>query len=73
MKISVRVKPNSKEEKIEKVNDSEFVLRVKEVAKEGKANEAVKKCLSEYFRIPRSSVTIITGHKSKNKIIGLDI
>ncbi|MCX5702235.1 MAG: DUF167 domain-containing protein [Candidatus Omnitrophica bacterium] len=72
MNISVKVKPNSKENKIEKVKDNAFILRVKQAAKEGRANEAAVKLLSEFFDIPKSRIAIISGHKSKNKIIGLE-
>ncbi len=71
MKIFVKVKPNSKEEKIQKLNENEFVLWVKPPAKEGKANAATVELLSEYFGIPKSRVTVIKGHKSKNKIINV--
>ena len=71
MKISVKVKPNSKAEKIEKAGEGEFTLCVKAPAKEGRANQAVTKLLSEYFNIPKSKITILKGHISKNKIIEL--
>jgi uncharacterized protein (TIGR00251 family) len=68
MKISVRVKPNMKEEKVEKVDDV-FTVCVKEPAKEGKANKAVIELLSEYFKVPKSQIVILSGMKSKQKII----
>lgn len=68
MKISVRVKPNTKEEKVEKVGEV-FTVYVKEPAKEGRANRAVIELLSEYFKIPKSQIVILTGIKSKQKII----
>jgi len=69
MKISVKVKPNSKKEEVKKLTDNEFILSVKEPAKEGKANQAVIKLLSEYFGVPKSNISIIKGECSKNKII----
>ena len=69
MKISVKVKPNSKKEEVKKLMDNEFILSVKEPAKEGKANQAVIRLLSEYFNLPKSNISIIKGHNSKNKII----
>jgi len=68
MKISVRVKPNMKEEKVERVDDV-FTVYVKEPAKEGKANRAVIELLSEYFKVPKSKIVILSGMKSKQKII----
>jgi uncharacterized protein (TIGR00251 family) len=49
--------------------DNEFILSVKEPAKEGKANQAVIRLLSEYFGVPKSNISIIKGESSKNKII----
>jgi hypothetical protein len=72
MNISVKVKPNSKEEKIEKISDSEFLLWVRSAPKEGKANQEIAKLLSEYFDVPRTDISIVRGHKSRNKIVSLN-
>ncbi len=68
MKISVRVKPNMREEKVEKGGDI-FTVSVKEPAKEGKANKAVIELLSEYFNVPKSKIIILSGVKSRHKTI----
>jgi uncharacterized protein (TIGR00251 family) len=68
MKIQVKVKPNSKTEELGREGDS-FILKVKEPAREGKANQAVIKLLAEHFSIPKSRVRIISGFKSRNKVI----
>lgn len=68
MKISVRVKPNMKEEKVERVKDV-FTVYVKEPAKEGRANKAVIELLSDYFKVSKSKIVILAGIKSKQKII----
>lgn len=69
MKISVRIKPNSKSESVEKRPEGDFLVRVKAPAKEGKANEALIKILSKEFSVPKSRIAIISGLGSKNKII----
>ena len=68
MKISIRVKPNSKTEKIEKSGEF-FTVYVKEPARENKANLAVINLLSEHFKVPKSQISIVSGLKSKQKII----
>ncbi len=73
MRVFAKVKPNSKEEKVEKISASEFVLRVKAPAQEDKANAAVIELLSEYFDVPKSKVSIIKGQKNKNKIISIEL
>lgn len=68
MKIQVKVRPNSKTEEVSQEGDS-FVVRVKEPPKEGKANQAVIKLLAKYFSVPQSQVRILSGFKTKHKVI----
>ena len=68
MKIQVKVKPSSKTEELSQEGDS-FIVKVKEPPKEGKANQAVIKLLAEHFSVTQSQVRILSGFRSKNKII----
>jgi uncharacterized protein (TIGR00251 family) len=68
MKIQVKVKPNSKTEEVSQERDS-FTVKVKEPPKEGKANQAVIKLLAEHFGVPQSQVRILSGFRSRNKLI----
>jgi uncharacterized protein (TIGR00251 family) len=68
VKIRVKVTPSSKTEEVIKERDG-FLVRVKEPAKEGKANRAVIKLLSDHFDVSQSSIIILSGFKSRNKII----
>jgi uncharacterized protein (TIGR00251 family) len=68
MKIQVRVKPNSRTEEVSQESNS-FMVKVKEPPKEGKANEAVIRLLAEHFGVPQSQVRILSGFKSKNKVV----
>ncbi len=67
MKINVKVKLRSKEEKIEKIDDGNFTVWTKELPVEGRANEAIIKILADYFNVSASSIEIISGLKSKHK------
>ena len=70
MKIRVRVTPNSKIDEV--VNEGDiFLVRVKEPAKEGRANRAVVKLLSDYFGVPQRQIAISSGFSSRNKIIDI--
>lgn len=69
MKIFVKVKLKAKEEKVEKINDNHFVIKVKEPAEKGKANQAVIKIIAKYFKVSSSQVVMLSGLKSKNKIL----
>jgi len=68
MKIHVKVKPNSRTEEVSQESDS-FIVKVKEPPREGKANQAVIKLLAEHFDVPQSQVRILSGFRSKNKVI----
>lgn len=68
MKIQIKVKPNSKTEEINQEGDN-FVVKVKEPPKEGKANQAVIKLLAKHFGVPQSQVKILSGLRGKTKVI----
>lgn len=69
MKIFVKAKPGAREEKIEKIDDGNYVVSVKEPPIKGKANDAIRNALAVYFKTGSSCVKIISGHTSRNKII----
>jgi len=68
MKIQVKVKPNSKTTEASQEGDS-FIVKVKEPPKEGKANQAVIKLLAEHFGVSKSHVRILSGLRSRNKVV----
>lgn len=68
MKISVRVKPNSKHDRIEESGKNRFSVWVKARPADGKANAACIKVLSEYFNIPKSRVVLAKGQGSREKL-----
>lgn len=81
MKIIVRAKPRAKAEKVERLDkpslfggteQAEYRVSVKELPVAGKANEAIIRALAEYFKVPKSSVRIISGQTSKRKIVELN-
>ncbi len=72
MKIFVKVKANTSQEKIEKKDSNYFEIWTKKPAINGKANKAVLKLLAEYFSVSLSETKIISGIKSKEKIIQIN-
>ncbi len=72
MKVFVKTKPNAKEEKIKKIDETHFDVWVKEPPKDGKANQAVIRVLAEYFNIAPSRTRIISGFASKQKICEIE-
>ena len=54
---------------VKQIDSTHFVVRVKESPIEGRANEAVIKAMSLILNIPPSSLELVSGTKSKNKIL----
>lgn len=71
MKIIVTVKPRSKKAYVRKIDETNFIVSVKEPPVDDKANEAVVKALAEYFRIPVYQIMIVSGQTGKKKVIEL--
>lgn len=69
MKIFIKAKPNAKEEKVEKNDESHYTVSVKEPPVKGKANDAIRNALAVYFKTSSSSVKIISGYTCRNKIV----
>ena len=51
----------------------ELEVRVAAAPADGAANEAVERLLAEALRLPKSSVTIASGHRSRHKRIRVDL
>lgn len=70
-KIRVKVAASSKEAKVE---EGEGILRVRvdAPAKEGKANKRLIEILAGHFSKPKSSIRIVKGLTSKNKLVEVD-
>jgi len=69
MRIFVKAKPSAREEKVEKIDDLNYIVSVKEPPVKGKANEAIRNVLAVYFKIASSRVKIVSGYSSRNKTI----
>jgi uncharacterized protein len=69
MKISVTITPNSRKEEVVQISEREFRVKVGAPAKEGKANERLYGLLAEYFHVPKSTVFIVSGHTSRQKVV----
>ena len=70
--VTIIVKPNAREECVEKIAENELRVCVKAPAKEGKANAAVLKAVAEYFAVAPSRVVLLHGARGKRKIISVD-
>jgi len=69
-RINVRVKPGSSQEKIVE-NEGGLTVFMHARAHDGKANEALVKILAKHFKVPKSSIWIVQGQKSREKVVEL--
>jgi len=71
--LRVIVKPNSKKSELiaEKYPDS-ILINLASPAKEGKANIELVKRLAKVLKISTSSLKLVAGHKSREKILLID-
>lgn len=74
MKIKCKIKTNSKEERIEKVEENEYDYKIytKASPTDGKANKSILKHLAKYFNTSPSNVRIISGSKQRYKLIEIE-
>ena len=72
MRITVRAKPKSKENKVEKLDEKNYIVSVKSPPIEGKANNEIIKTLAKYFKTAPSNIFIASGLNSKIKIIDVN-
>jgi uncharacterized protein (TIGR00251 family) len=69
VKISVKVKPNSKQQKIVKSEDGTWIISLKSPPVDGKANQELIQLLANEFQVSKSQIFIKSGLFSKNKLI----
>jgi uncharacterized protein (TIGR00251 family) len=68
-RLEVRVKPRASRTAIVGVRDGILVVSLAAPPVDGQANDTLLKALSKWTRLPVRSLTLLTGAKSKNKLI----
>jgi uncharacterized protein (TIGR00251 family) len=69
MYLKIKVVPDAKVEKIEKLREDEYRMWVKVPAEHNAANSRVLKIVRDMF--PDTSVRIVSGHHSPSKILSV--
>ena len=68
-KFLITVKPGSSQEKIIETAPGELTIYLRAKPHDGEANEALIKLLSKHFKIPKTSIKIVKGARSRIKIM----
>ena len=69
--LRLRVHPNARRSEVIGFTDGILQVRVKAPPVEGKANRELTACLSRALGVSPSSLTIIKGQASRNKVIAV--
>lgn len=72
MKIIVKTKPGARENKIERIDESNYIVSIKEPPIDGRANAALIKLLAKHFDISQSLIEIISGYMARVKVIEIN-
>ena len=67
--FNIRVIPRAKQNSITVDADGTIRVHTTTAPTDGRANDAVVRMLAKHFDIPRSSIRIIRGETSHNKVI----
>ena len=68
-KYQITVKPGSSQEKVVATGDQELIVYLRAKPHDGEANSALIKILAKHLNIPKTSLKITRGQKSRTKII----
>ena len=69
MKKSVKVKPNSKTQSIEEMEDGTLKVNLKSPPVDGKANKELIELLAKKFKVAPFKIQIKSGVSAKTKLI----
>ena len=69
VRLRVRLTPRARSERIDGLVDGMLNVRVTAPPAENQANEALLRFLAKEWRLPRSTLSIAGGAKSRNKIV----
>lgn len=70
MYLKIKVIPDAKEERVERLKEDEYRVWVKVPAENNLANSRVLEIFREKF--PGTSIRIISGHHSPSKIVSIN-
>ena len=71
--FAVKVHPRAKKNAITGELGDALKISLTAPPLEGRANQACIEFLAKLLKLPRSSVTIASGHRSRNKIIRVEV
>jgi uncharacterized protein YggU (UPF0235/DUF167 family) len=71
-RLRLRVSPGATRPGIVGRHGEAWKVRVAEAPERGRANDAVLTLLARALRVPRSGLTLVSGHAARDKVVELD-
>lgn len=71
-RLRLRVQARARRDEVAAVRDGVLLVRVNAPALEGRANRAVVKVIADWIGAPPSSINVIRGERSRDKVIEID-
>ena len=72
MELQIRVRPRAGRNAIEIGDGGRVTVRVTAVPEGGRANKSVVDLLAKTLGVSKSSVTLVRGHTSRDKVVRID-
>ncbi len=73
MFVKVIATPGARKERITKVKDTEFHIAVREPAERNMANKRIVAIIASECGVVSTKVRLLTGHRSRAKIVVVDV
>jgi uncharacterized protein len=70
--LKLRVVPNARRSEVVGEYGEAIKLKIAAPAVDGKANEALLEFIAEELAVPRRTLELVTGEKSRDKMISID-
>lgn len=72
LRVTIRVKPLARTDRVGGLwNETSLLVQVQAPAVDGRANEAVCRSLADAFGLTRHQVAVVSGHRSRTKVVEL--
>lgn len=73
MMLQIKVIPKSSQNTIVGFENGVLKIKCTAVPEKGKANAAVIELLSQHYKVPKNSITIVKGHNQSRKVVKINI
>jgi uncharacterized protein (TIGR00251 family) len=71
MRLYIKVIPRSSKNEVTQISEGEYKVKLTAPPVDGKANEALLKVLSDYFKVAKSNIQIVGGKSARTKIVDI--